>query len=79
MPPLANLPFPPPLPPSPSPLPFPHQQTRCAGAVWLVSLLLQSGRHPRLAPLLPDIQAALSQLLGDPNELTQVRERLWSA
>ncbi|PSC71704.1 proteasome-associated ECM29-like protein [Micractinium conductrix] len=46
-------------------------ETRCAGAVWLVSLLLQSGRHPRLAPLLPDIQAALSQLLGDPNELTQ--------
>lgn len=46
-------------------------EVRCAGAVWLVSLLLHCGRHPRLVPLLPDIQEALSQLLGDQNELTQ--------
>ena len=52
----------------------PHPQVRCAGAVWLVSLLLHCGRHPRLLPLLPDAQQALSQLLGDQNELTQV---LW--
>jgi hypothetical protein len=34
---------------------------------------LHCGRHPRLAPLLPDIQQALSALLGDQNELTQAR------
>lgn len=45
---------------------------RCAGAVWLVSLLLHCRRHPRLVPLLPEAQQALSQLLGDQNELTQV-------
>ena len=48
-------------------------EVRCAGAVWLVSLLLYCGRHPRLLPMLPDIQQALSALLGDQNELTQVR------
>ncbi|EFN52702.1 hypothetical protein CHLNCDRAFT_138705 [Chlorella variabilis] len=46
-------------------------EVRCAGAVWLVSLLLYCGRHPRLLPLLPDVQQALSSLLGDQNELTQ--------
>lgn len=51
-------------------------QVRCAGAVWLVSLLLHCGRHPRLVPLLPDAQEALSQLLGDQSELTQVRSPL---
>lgn len=56
----------------PHPLAVPPQ-VRCAGAVWLVSLLLHCGRHPRLVPLLPDAQEALSQLLGDQNELTQVR------
>lgn len=50
----------------------PRRQVRCAGAVWLVSLLLHCGRHPALVPLLPDAQEALSQLLGDQNELTQV-------
>lgn len=50
----------------------PCPQVRCAGAVWLVSLLLYCGRHPRLLPLLPDVQQALSSLLGDQNELTQV-------
>lgn len=47
-------------------------QVRCAGSVWLVSLLLHCGRHARLLALLPEAQQALSQLLGDPNELTQV-------
>ncbi|PRW21127.1 proteasome-associated ECM29-like protein isoform X1 [Chlorella sorokiniana] len=46
-------------------------EVRCAGAVWLVSLLLHCRRHPRLVPLLPEAQQALSQLLGDQNELTQ--------
>ncbi|GAB4815511.1 hypothetical protein N2152v2_002557 [Parachlorella kessleri] len=46
-------------------------EVRCAGAVWLVSLVLYTGDHPRIAKLLPDIQDALSQLLGDSNELTQ--------
>jgi len=41
--------------------------------VWLLSLVSYTGRHPRLLPLLPDIQDAFSQLLGDTNELTQVR------
>jgi len=47
-------------------------QVRCAGAVWLVSLLTYCGRHPALLPRLADIQEALSGLLGDANELTQV-------
>ncbi len=50
----------------------PALQVRCAGALWLVSLLLHCRRHPRLVPLLPEAQQALSQLLGDQNELTQV-------
>lgn len=58
--------------PTNSPVPSPPAQVRCAGAVWLVSLLLHCGRHPQLRPLLPDVQQALSQLLGDQNELTQV-------
>ena len=45
---------------------------RGAGAVWLFSLLLHCRQHPRLVPLLPEAQQALSQLLGDQNELTQV-------
>ena len=53
---------------------------RCAGCVWLLSLVSYTGRHPRLLPLLPDIQDAFSQLLGDTNELTQVRFLCtWSA
>ena len=40
----------------------------------MVSLLTYSGGgHPRLLSILGDIQDALSQLLGDANELTQVR------
>ena len=47
-------------------------QARCAGAVWLVSLLVHCGRHPRLVAVLPRVQEALCALLGDTNELTQV-------
>ncbi len=46
-------------------------QVRCAGCVWLLSLVSYTGKHPKLMPLLPDIQEAFSHLLGDPNELTQ--------
>ena len=45
---------------------------RCAGCVWLLSLVSYTGRHPKILPLLPDIQDAFSHLLGDSNELTQV-------
>ena len=31
-------------------------QVRCAGAVWLVSLLLYTGHHPRLMALLPQVR-----------------------
>lgn len=37
-------------------------QVRCAGAVWLVSLLLYTGDHPRVAKLLSEIQDSLSQV-----------------
>lgn len=46
-------------------------QVRCAGCVWLLSLVSYTGKHPKLMPLLPDIQDAFSHLLGDQNELTQ--------
>lgn len=46
-------------------------QVRCAGCVWLLSLVSYTGHHPKLMPLLPDIQEAFSHLLGDQNELTQ--------
>lgn len=46
-------------------------QVRCAGCVWLLSLISYTGKHPKLMPLLPDIQEAFSHLLGDQNELTQ--------
>lgn len=46
-------------------------QIRAAGCIWLLSLVSFTGRHPRLLPLLPDIQDAFSNLLGDGNELTQ--------
>lgn len=39
-------------------------QVRCAGAVWLVSLVLYTGAHPRIVRLLPDIQDTLSQVRG---------------
>ena len=46
-------------------------QVRCAGCVWLLSLISYTGRHPALLPVLPDVQDAFSHLLGDANELTQ--------
>jgi len=46
-------------------------QVRCAGCVWLLSLVSYTGKNPKLMPLLPDIQEAFSHLLGDQNELTQ--------
>ncbi|KAK9810293.1 hypothetical protein WJX72_008148 [[Myrmecia] bisecta] len=46
-------------------------EVRCAGCIWLLSLVSFTGQHPRLLPLLPEIQEAFSHLLGDPNELTQ--------
>lgn len=39
--------------------------------MWLLSLVSYTGKHPKLMPLLPDIQEAFSHLLGDQNELTQ--------
>ncbi|RLN29530.1 hypothetical protein C2845_PM05G06240 [Panicum miliaceum] len=48
-----------------------RKEERCAGTVWLVSLTMYCGRHPTILELLPQIQEALSHLLGDPNELTQ--------
>ncbi|KAL2612238.1 hypothetical protein R1flu_023930 [Riccia fluitans] len=44
---------------------------RCAGCVWLVSIISYSGKHARVQKMLPEIQEALSHLLGDQNELTQ--------
>ncbi|GLI60137.1 hypothetical protein VaNZ11_002209, partial [Volvox africanus] len=50
----------------------PKTEVRCAGAVWLVSLLGFCGRTAALRGAeLPKIQEALSGLLGDSNELTQ--------
>ena len=46
-------------------------QVRCAGCVWLLSLVSYTSRHPKIIPLLPDIQEAFSHLLGDQSELTQ--------
>ncbi|KAL3147888.1 hypothetical protein ABBQ32_002606 [Trebouxia sp. C0010 RCD-2024] len=46
-------------------------EVRCAGCVWLLSLVSYTGKHPKLMPLLPEIQEAFSHLLGDQNELTQ--------
>ncbi|CAD6258403.1 unnamed protein product [Miscanthus lutarioriparius] len=48
-----------------------RKEERCAGTVWLVSLTMYCGRHKKILELLPQIQEALSHLLGDPNELTQ--------
>ncbi|MCO5585965.1 hypothetical protein L7F22_039901 [Adiantum nelumboides] len=48
-----------------------RKEERCAGAVWLVSIITYCGKHSRVHQLLPDIQEAFSHLLGDQNELTQ--------
>ncbi|KAG2487332.1 hypothetical protein HYH03_014048 [Edaphochlamys debaryana] len=50
----------------------PRGEVRCAGAVWLVSLLGFCEGAPALrGEALPKIQEALGGLLGDPNDLTQ--------
>ncbi|XP_020599416.1 proteasome-associated protein ECM29 homolog isoform X2 [Phalaenopsis equestris] len=43
----------------------------CVGTVWLVSLTMYCGHHPKIQHLLPEIQEAFSHHLGDQNELTQ--------
>ncbi|XP_020113729.1 proteasome-associated protein ECM29 homolog isoform X2 [Ananas comosus] len=48
-----------------------RKEERCAGTVWLVSLTMYCGNHPKIQQLLPEIQEAFSHLLGDQNELTQ--------
>jgi hypothetical protein len=45
--------------------PFPRPQTTpansgCAGTVWLVSLTMYCGRHPKILELLPQIQVCQS-------------------
>lgn len=48
-----------------------RKEERCAGAVWLVSIITYCGKHPRVQQMLPEIQEAFSHLLGEQNELTQ--------
>ena len=48
-------------------------QVRCAGCVWLVSLVSFAAGSGAVAPRLLDIQEAFGSLLGDSGELTQVR------
>ena len=47
-------------------------QVRCAGCVWLVSLVSFSAASGAVGPRLLDIQEAFGGLLGDAGELTQV-------
>ncbi|GLU18926.1 hypothetical protein SLE2022_352020 [Rubroshorea leprosula] len=48
-----------------------RKEERCAGTVWLVSLTMYCGHHSAIQKMLPEIQEAFSQLLGEQNELTQ--------
>ncbi|KAL4027472.1 hypothetical protein IC575_010638 [Cucumis melo] len=48
-----------------------RKEERCAGAVWLVSLAMYCGNHPAIQQLLPQIQEAFLNLLGEQNELVQ--------
>ncbi|KAJ6794863.1 proteasome-associated protein ECM29-like protein isoform X3 [Iris pallida] len=48
-----------------------RKEERCSGTVWLVSLTMYCGCHPKIQQLLPEIQEAFSHLLGDQTELTQ--------
>ncbi|XP_042400814.1 proteasome adapter and scaffold protein ECM29-like isoform X2 [Zingiber officinale] len=48
-----------------------RKEERCAGTVWLVSLLMYCGHHPKIQHILPEIQEAFSHLLGEQNDLTQ--------
>ncbi|CAJ1971242.1 unnamed protein product [Sphenostylis stenocarpa] len=48
-----------------------RKEERCAGTVWLVSLIKYCSNHPTIQQMLPEIQEAFSHLLGEQNELTQ--------
>ncbi|ESW13516.1 hypothetical protein PHAVU_008G203200 [Phaseolus vulgaris] len=48
-----------------------RKEERCAGTVWLVSLIKYCSHHPTIQQMLPEIQEAFSHLLGEQNELTQ--------
>ncbi|XP_078435505.1 ARM repeat superfamily protein isoform X2 [Wolffia australiana] len=48
-----------------------RKEERCAGTVWLLSLTMFCGHHPKIQKLLPEIQEAFTHLLGEQNELTQ--------
>ncbi|KAH9316636.1 hypothetical protein KI387_025263, partial [Taxus chinensis] len=48
-----------------------RKEERCAGSVWLLSLTIYCGRHPKIQELLPEMQEAFSYLLGEQNDLTQ--------
>ncbi|XP_022153027.1 proteasome-associated protein ECM29 homolog isoform X2 [Momordica charantia] len=48
-----------------------RKEERCAGAVWLVSLAMYCGNHPAIQKILPQIQEAFLNLLGEQNELVQ--------
>ncbi|GLJ38855.1 hypothetical protein SUGI_0791890 [Cryptomeria japonica] len=48
-----------------------RKEERCAGSVWLLSLTIYCGQHPKIQELLPQIQEAFSYLLGEQNDLTQ--------
>jgi len=39
-----------------------RKEERCAGTVWLVSLTMYCGRHPKILELLPQIQVCQSRL-----------------
>ncbi|KAK1280870.1 hypothetical protein QJS04_geneDACA015003 [Acorus gramineus] len=48
-----------------------RKEERRAGTVWLLSLTMYCGRHPKIQMLLPEIQEAFSHLIGDQDDLTQ--------
>lgn len=48
-----------------------RSEVRCSGTVWLTNLLKYCGQHAAVQAKLSEIHEALSQLLGDNNELTQ--------
>eukprot|EP00268_Persea_americana_P062214 TRINITY_DN795_c0_g1_i5.p1 TRINITY_DN795_c0_g1~~TRINITY_DN795_c0_g1_i5.p1 ORF type:complete len:1799 (+),score=364.65 TRINITY_DN795_c0_g1_i5:189-5585(+) len=48
-----------------------RKEERCAGTVWLLSLTMYCGHHPKIQQLLPEIQEAFSHLLEEQNDLTQ--------
>ncbi|KAF6155314.1 hypothetical protein GIB67_019840 [Kingdonia uniflora] len=48
-----------------------RKEERCAGTVWLLSLTMYCGYHPKIQQMLPEIQEAFSHLLGEQNDLTQ--------